>query len=228
MSSDLVCISVYDTKPVYILTNACSEISWTKKERKVWSKGRNEFVVGHFHRLNVIEFYNYNMGNVDLADQLRNYYRYDTQWHRNRKWWWAVFWWSFQVLLTNSYIMYRKYHQIHLSDKYLSHYDYIKQVALSWIDPKAYGPRAITQGTKRANAIVIDEDFDEDDNVSSICTVKKLQKSARAGVNLQASNDEDSSSVASKCVRVSDWLLDPMYGALKGRLDRFSRHFPEH
>ena len=65
--------------------------------------------------------------------------------------------------------MYRKYHQIHLSDKYLSHYDYIKQVALSWIDPKAYGPRAITQGTKRANAIVIDEDFDEDDERISFC-----------------------------------------------------------
>ena len=32
--SDLVCLSVYDTKPVYILTNACSEITLTKKEKK--------------------------------------------------------------------------------------------------------------------------------------------------------------------------------------------------
>ena len=27
-----------------------------------------------FYRLNLIDFYNHNMGNVDMADQLRNHY----------------------------------------------------------------------------------------------------------------------------------------------------------
>ena len=71
---DLVCVSLYDTKPVYILSNCCDGIRWIKKERKVFSKEKGKEVIITFYRLNVIEYYNYNMGSVDLADQLWNHY----------------------------------------------------------------------------------------------------------------------------------------------------------
>lgn len=219
--SDLVCISVYDTKPVYILSNACTEIKWTKKERKVWSKAKNEYVNGHFYRLNLIDFYNHNMGNVDLADQLRNYYRYDTSWHRNRKWWWSIFWWGYQVLLTNAYIMYRKYHVLHCSTHYVSHYDFIKQVALTWIDPRNHGPKAELK-RKRDDAIEINDD--SDDGVSFSRPSRKCKK-----LSLQGDNSTVSSGGATvRNARVNEKTLDPTCGALKCRLDSFSTHYPQH
>ena len=208
---DLVCLSVYDTKPVYILTNACTEICWQEKKKKIWSKGQNGYVNGTFHRLNVIDFYNHNMGNVDLADQLRNYYRYDTSWHRNRKWWWSIFWWGYQLLLTNAYIMYRKYHIMHCSTNYCSHYDFIKQVALTWIDPNAYGPNK-----KKRAAIHVDDD-------GSISRVRQR----RLSYNTRSSDDSSSlGSVVTRNSTVNDKSLHPVNGRLKCRLDVFCDHHP--
>ena len=65
-----------------------------------------------FYRVNVIDDKNHFMGNVDIADQLRGSYRFD-HWMCKSKWWWSMFFWGFQVLLTNSYILYRKYYLIH-------------------------------------------------------------------------------------------------------------------
>ena len=48
---------------------------------------------------------NNTMGGVDIADQLRGTYRPD-HWLRNRKWWWAMWYWSLGVHLVNAYIMY--------------------------------------------------------------------------------------------------------------------------
>ena len=143
---DLVCVSLYDTKPVYILSNCCDGIRWIKKERKVFSKEKGKEVIITFYRLNVIEYYNYNMGSVDLADQLWNHYQYDTAWHRNRKWWWSIWWWAFQGLLTNSYIVYSLYHRLHDSKKIISHYNYIKAIALAWIEPALHRPKPPLQG----------------------------------------------------------------------------------
>ena len=140
-TNPLVCISLYDSKPVYLLSTACSQIKWIGKNRKVWHPGKNSYVSIKFLRLNVIDFYNHNMGSVDIADQLRNHYRYDTQWHRNRKWWWAIWWWGFQVLLTNSYKVYCDFHKIHQSNKALSHYEFIKSMALAWLDKENYWPK---------------------------------------------------------------------------------------
>ena len=78
------------------------------------------------------------MGNVDLEDQLRNHYRYSYKWHRNRKLWWAIWWEGFQFLLTNSYIIYCKYHRMLDSKDEISHNDYIKYIALAWINPEQY------------------------------------------------------------------------------------------
>ena len=138
VSKDLVSVSLYDTKPVYFLSNACQELKWIEKERKVFDPKQKKTVRMPFYRLNIIDFYNHNMGNVDLADQLRNHYRYDSSWHRNRKWWWAIWWWGYQVLLTNSYVLYLKFHKMHDSKNFYSHYDYIKQKSLAWINPELH------------------------------------------------------------------------------------------
>ena len=96
-----------------------------------------------FYRLNIVDFYNNNMGNVDLADQLRNVYCYDSSWHINRKWWWEIWLWAFQLLLINSYVLCIKYHKIMDSKKALSHYDYIEQISLEWINQEEYWPKTL-------------------------------------------------------------------------------------
>ena len=60
------------------------ELEWIKKARKTIDPPSRERFDLPFFRLNIIDFYNYNIGNVDLTDQLRNHYRYDVNWHRNR------------------------------------------------------------------------------------------------------------------------------------------------
>ena len=147
--TDLLAISIYDTKPVYFLTSVATEIEWVQKIRKVFDKASNRKISMPFFRLNVINFYNNNMGNVDQADQLRNHYRYDTSWHRNRKWWWAIWWWAYQVLLTNSYVLYCKYHTMITSKKGVSHYEYIKQISLAWINHELYWPQPPKVKAKR-------------------------------------------------------------------------------
>ena len=86
----LVAASLYDTKPVYLISNACNKVGWTKKDRMLWHKDKGKKVSAPFYRLNLIDQYNYGMGNVDQADQLRLQYR-SSYWLRNRNWWWSMF-----------------------------------------------------------------------------------------------------------------------------------------
>ena len=89
---DLVSVSLYDTKPEHFLTSANPDLKWVEKGKKVYdSKQKKTVNIMLFYRLNIIDFYNHNMGNVDLAGQLRNHYRYDSAWLRNRKWWWLIY-----------------------------------------------------------------------------------------------------------------------------------------
>ena len=227
--TNLVCISLYDTKPVYILTNCCSEIKWIKKKKKVWHKERGAYVELIFYRLNIIDFYNFNMGDVDRADQLRNYYRYDTQWHRNRKWWWAMWWWGFQLLLTNAYVAYVKYHELHKSKDYMGHYDFIRSVALAWIDPQQYWPN------KRKRRVRISMNVEEEEIGRVSRTRRQRTGSSRSisSSNSSISSNSTMSSISSssqhsamKCERVNDKSLNPMSGSLRGRLNSFVHHHP--
>ena len=69
--TNLVAASLYDTKPVYLLSNACDKIEWTKKDKLLWRKDNGKKVNTPFYRLNLIDEYNNGMCNVDQADQLR-------------------------------------------------------------------------------------------------------------------------------------------------------------
>jgi hypothetical protein len=207
IAKDLVSISIYDTKPVYLLTSACNEISWTKKERKVYDPQRKKTFKMPFYRLNVIDFYNNNMGNVDLADQLRNHYRYDSSWHRNRKWWWAIWWWGYQLLLTNSYVLYCKYHRMIDSRQAVSHYDYIKQVALAWVNQDQYWPIVQKVSNKRKA---------KDDG-------KRSTRSANKKLDI----DTASMSSNNSTIDIKDGHLHPITGKLSCRLNTSVQHLPE-
>ena len=100
----LVALSLYDSKPFYMMSNACDKVEWTQKSRKIWRKDTQRLVAMKFHRVNIVDEYNYHMNNVDVADQLQGSYRFYL-FLRKTKWWWSMFFWCFQMLLTNSYIL---------------------------------------------------------------------------------------------------------------------------
>ena len=223
--NDLISLCVYDTKPVYFLSNVCEGIEWIKKERKVYDPIRKQqTVMMPFYRLNVIDFYNNNMGNVDLADQLRNTYRYDTTWHRNRKWWWSIWWWGFQLLLTNAYILYRKYHLSHNSKVPVTHYEFIKQITLAWIDPDTHWPKGTEahQSKKRKAA----EQNEDQDTVVTRAT-RKLNLDYQTSPSL-SSDSNPASATSSICIPVTEKNLHPLTGKLKHRLNYSVQHYPQY
>jgi len=81
---DLFAVSVYDTKPVHMLSTVEESMYWVLKKRKVWSAVHREIREIGFLRLNFIDNYNNNMNSTDFADQLRGSYRPD-RWMRQQK-----------------------------------------------------------------------------------------------------------------------------------------------
>lgn len=136
----LVATSLYDKKPFYMLSNACKSVKWIEKKRKVWHKKKNVMVDISFFWLNVVDDYNMNMNNVDIEDHLRGNYRFD-HWMCKRKWWWSLWFWCFQMMLTNSYVLYCKFLEVHGGHKPMSQYYYRKAIALEWVHPEKFWPR---------------------------------------------------------------------------------------
>ena len=206
---ELVSVSLYDTKPVYFLSMVCENITWMEKKRQVYNAQELKRFKMPFHRLNIVDFYNNNMGNVDLADQLRNHYRIDTSWHRNRKWWWSIWWWGYQVLLTNSYVCYIKYHDMLLTKPTLTHYEFIKQVALAWINKDLHWPNDSTTKVSKKRKT------EDDDKRKTRATKKRLDIDAMSF-----------SSADSRCFPITSKSLHPSSGSLNIRLNTTMQHLP--
>ena len=85
--------SYYDQKPVHFLSTICESIHWIQCQKQVYCSETQQLEMLNFLRLNANNDYNHDMGGVDIADQLRNYYRFD-HWKRKRKWWWSIFFWE--------------------------------------------------------------------------------------------------------------------------------------
>jgi Transposase IS4 len=103
-TNGVVGISIYDSKPFFYLTTMDEAL------RVVKTKEYNDPYTGEVkttYRLNCIDNYNHGMHGVDVADQLRNEYRPDGLWWRNRKWWWSVWIWLFGVVCTNAFVIYK-------------------------------------------------------------------------------------------------------------------------
>ena len=107
---DLLCCSIYDTKPVHFLSTCATQVDWKEMIRDVFDSAARKTVPMKYLRLNLIHSYNNHMNSVDLADQLRNCYRFN-HWFRNRKWWWSIFLWAVGVAATNAYIIYDRLYE---------------------------------------------------------------------------------------------------------------------
>ena len=114
-------------------------------------------------------------------------------------------------MLTNSYILYVKFHKLHKAETELvSHYDYIKLIAISWIDPARYGPQTpMKQLPKSKRAL--------DEESSRPSTRRRIIEAAQsAGMKK-----------SKRCKEVTDHSLDPVKGGLCIRLNTTIQHWPE-
>ena len=71
------------------------------------------------------------MNQVDLADQLRHYYRPDGLWMRLRKWWWSVFLWAMGQAVVNAYVAYVAVCKVE-GEKPMSHLRFQVLVITTW------------------------------------------------------------------------------------------------
>ena len=208
---ELVAASLYDQKPVYLLSSSCDSVKWIKKDRKLYHKKEGKKVNVPFYRLNLIDDYNMHMNNVDIADQLRLQYS-SSHWIRNRKWWWSIFLWSLETALTNAYVLYRKFYSLH-NRKQMTHYDFVKNVALAWIDKKTFWKR--------------ESEGEGDDDGSAFCPSSSSSSSSRSKQFQAALTRAAKKKLERKQnTRVSAASLDPKSCALKIRLNKKMPHLP--
>ncbi len=106
---NMIAASVYDNKPVHLMSTASGKVEWVEKKRRVWSSAAGCNRMMSHMRLNLIDEYNQHMNSTDIADQLRNAYRPD-HWTRNKKWWWAIFVWGIGVAQVNAFLIYCAMH----------------------------------------------------------------------------------------------------------------------
>ena len=199
---NLVVTSLYDQKPFYMMSTGMPQISWVKVTKKIWSTVAGKYKEVPFYRLNIVNEYNLKMGRTDLGDQLRGSYRYD-HWLRNRKWWWSIFFWTFGMLHTNSYILFCLFWEAHGYDPPFSHYEYRRQCFLAWLQPEVYFSQSSNSVATSTTA-------------SSSCSSKPVKRSLRFAVT----------ETRTKSVKFTDATLCHLTGSLKTRLDFHKPHWP--
>ena len=207
----LITASFYDSKPVYFVSNACEKIQWLKKKRKLYHKDQGRKVDVPFFRLNIVDEYNFGMGNVDQADQLRLQYRIH-YWIRNRKWWWAIYFWILECSLTNCYVLYRKFYELH-DRKPLTHYAFIENIALAWLKPSEFWQTAATENSQRPSR--------------STCTVVSSVATAASSTTVSESvKARRAIKINKKNATFTENTLNPYTGALRCRLNHQLNHLP--
>ena len=207
---EMVAVSLYDQKPVYLLSTSCPTVEWRRKTRKLYHKALNKKVEVPFYRLNVIDDYNMHMNNVDVADQLRLQYRIHN-WIRNRKWWWAMFFWSFETSITNYFILYKKIHLLHNREP-ISHYEFLRLITLSWLDPENYSAKKWKQINEKKNI----------HNISTQTSLSSDSISNRSSARKKVEAEDNRGAT-----RLTVCSVHPYDGSLKMRLDRKLPHFPK-
>jgi hypothetical protein len=187
---NVVAFSVYDTKPVHFLSTCVQYLRWIEKGKKVYDPSEGRSIMMHFLRPKIIDDYNTRMNGVDIADQLRNQYRVD-RWMRKRKWWWSIWWWGIQVLLVNSYLLYKTAHLIVWKKDpktLLSHYEFRYAIVMAW-----FGVLQKTDGSSSSS-------------------------SKRRWDDISSITPNSAASFTKRAKHVNNNSLDPVTGSLRDRL----------
>ena len=181
---DMLAVSVYDTKPVHLMSTVGECVEWVVKKRKVWSKDAGEMKVMSFLRLNMIDDYNQFMNSTDIADQLRNTYRPD-HWMRNRKWWWSIFIWSLGVARVNAWKIYNELYDAEKKEKReglplkWSHREFIHEMIINMMKyPQS----------SRSNKRTMSDINDDDESLTS----SLISTRSSSFLGMTANNDDES------------------------------------
>ena len=210
---NLVATSVYDTKPVHFLSMSAESIKWIKKKRDVYDKVKKGIVNAEFLRLNINDDYNSQMGHVDVADQLRNYYRMD-HWMRKTKWWWSYFFWGVGVLIVNAYVAYKTF----MKNKglaYMSQYEFRRKICLAYIAPQQFWLKRKRVRSGRGRSRRLADTY----KVSDVQIVSPRKRKKISVVTTRSTSSRE------RATRVNDKTLAPD-GALKCRLGNHGEHWP--
>ena len=121
-----------------MISHSCESVTWMPIEKKVWSTALKKTIDFSFLRWNLSDDYNYEMNDNDVADQLRLVY-WIMRFQRNIKWWWALFLWSYEVSLVNSYVMYKRYCELKGVPVQWTHHDWNEAIGYAHVDP--YDPK---------------------------------------------------------------------------------------
>ena len=159
-----------------------------------------------------------NMNGVDRADQLRTYYSF-LRGLRQPVWWWSIFMWSMEIAMVNSYLLYSLYHKMH-GYKPVSHYQFQKEVAMSWLDDTRYWPGRYPRKNPRRSR-------------GPISTPSTISTSSRSRTSRKSRSTKGSRSTKSprnilpkkrKCVTIPQDLRK-MNGRLE--INSYTTHLPE-
>ena len=152
--------------------------SHEKSTVKIW---RKKLIICFFLRPNFVNAYNYDMNSLDWADQLRTNYQVSVG-LRQRKWWWSIFLWAFDVAIVNSYLLYKSYTEMH-GFQPKSHYTYREEIFKAWMDPDLYWPTRYLRKSRR-DMKLISKSSEESDrkrsrlNSGSISSLSRMTRSS--------------------------------------------------
>ena len=108
------------------------------------------------------------MNSVDRADHLRTNYALG-QGLRQRKWWWSIFLWAFDVAIVNSYLLYKSYLEMHGFEP-KSHYTYREDIFKAWMDTDLYWPTRYQTKRKAGMKLIAESSTAPGRKRSRICT----------------------------------------------------------
>ena len=128
---EVICTSYYDDSPFMMMSNIVEGVDVIEFYRKCYSTGTQKHFWVCIKRLSLADLYNHNMNQVDLADQLRTWYRPDGLWTRQKKWWWNIFLWCMGQAVVNAYVMYKVVCQEE-GKRPMTHLEFHVAVAAAW------------------------------------------------------------------------------------------------
>ena len=134
----------------------------------------------------------------------------------NFKWWHSIFWWGFQVLMVNSYLIYCLYCENN-KIKAMSHYNYQKMIGHVWMEPGYYDKKPLPNCMKE-----------------QVRTTP--ESTVRTRGNFGGNNAGDSGASPRSISTASTWatmrsrmgksLVNPYSGLLKCHMDHTIWHLP--